>query len=97
MQAHIDARLDILNELARTFRQNISPSEAIERVRAIAKETASSAAPSASITNPRDYWRNVYANEVLRMDSYAGSEKAVAMSLRPLYKPWPRLRRATKE
>jgi hypothetical protein len=97
MQAEIDAKREILDALALTFRQNITPSEAINRIKGIAKDTEGAANGFAATTNPKDYWRNVYANEVLRMDAYAGSEKAVAMALRPLYKPWPKLKKIPNE
>ena len=95
MQAQIEAKQDILRELALVSENRKTKAAAFNELElaAIAGATAREAEAPDLLTNPRGFWRKVYANEFLKMKSSLGAERALALALQPHQKLWPVLRK----
>jgi len=92
-KAVIDARRDFLNELAVANSKSDKDRDLFhQRI----QDAATQALDLHSSSTPADfynYFKKLSAEEFLRMKDVQGEEKAIAMSIRPMKKPWVTLRK----
>jgi len=93
VQANIDAKRDLLEEISFAVEHGLRMSKIFKNVQEVA-----SSPDVISFTTQADYYnlhKKRYAEEVLRMRSVLGDNRAIAQALRSLTRPWPRLRKLT--
>jgi hypothetical protein len=94
IKAVIDARRDLLNEIAIGLS---NPAMTTDSLYGRIQETA--AHPSESIdssSTPSDYYnyfKKFYASDILQTKKLHGQDKALAMAVQSMNKPWARLRK----
>jgi hypothetical protein len=93
IQAQIDAKRDILEEMTFAIRRNDTEEEIFTYIAEVANMENT---VSASSLTPTDYYnihKKNYAEEILRMREVMDGRRAIAMSLQTIRKPWPKLRK----
>jgi hypothetical protein len=93
LQAILDAKRDLLQEISFRHTRSASPQEIFDYVGEIANGPDVPLRDDASTTDHYNFYKKVFAGEVVRTRQTLGDEKAVAAVLQPLRKPWPRLRK----
>jgi hypothetical protein len=97
-KAVIDAKRDFLNELAAGLSNPGNARDSIYRhVQQTASQTVEPIDSSSTPTDYYNYFKKLSASEFLQSKDIQGEDKAIAMALRPINKPWTRLRKKTGE
>ena len=92
IKAHVDARHDLLQEIALGKNRNM-PSEAIfGHVKSVANNSASPRLDSTP-ADRYNFYKKLYAEELLRKRPIMGDDKAIGAALQQLRKPWPKLKK----
>jgi len=89
VQASVDAKRDLLEEMSFAREHGLSLSRVFKNV----QEVASSPDVSSFSTQADhyNYHKKIYAQEVLRIRQTVGDERALAQAVRSLRRPWPKL------
>lgn len=97
MKAHVDARRDLLNDVALGLSQlHKSKEEVFRYVEAVANQPDIDITSNSTPTEFYNYYKKFYAAEMLRLRRSWGDDKTLAFSLSPLKKPWPKLEKKPK-
>ena len=91
VKAEIDAKRDLLNEIAFARNHNRNQKDIFSDVEAWANNPGNNITPNATSTDYYNYYKSVYADEVLHMRKAMGEDKAIALALQPLRKQWCKL------
>lgn len=91
-KAMIDAKSDLLNEInLELSRPSASREEVFSKVAAAASQPEINLNSSSTPIDYYNFYKKSYADEILRAKQVSGEDKALALALRPLRKPWPKL------
>lgn len=89
IKAQVDAKRDLLNELAtESTNPQKSREEVFRRMEAIANQQATDLNSKSTPADYYNYFKGSYANEVLSARKVLGDEKGLEMVLRPMKKQW---------
>lgn len=92
-KAAIDAKHDLLDEIATGLSGKKPTEEIYKHVEAIANQSNE---PFDAESDPAQYYtqfKMLYANEILQTRAHYGDEKGLAEALSHGKKPWPKLRK----
>jgi hypothetical protein len=93
VQGNVDAKRDLLQEVAFALKHNRSSKEVFNDIEEIVKTPDIGIAPFSTPEVYYNYYKRQYADEILHMRKVLGEEKAIAISLQPLRKQWPKLKK----
>lgn len=93
VQAEIDAKRDLLDEIAFAVKRNRSSKEIFSDIEELAGSPNVFIGPESTTTDYYNYYKRIYADEILHMRNAMDSQRAIAMSLQALRKQWPRLKK----
>lgn len=97
-KAMIDARSDLLNEIASELsKPGKSRDDVFTQVEAIANQAETELKSSSTPDDYYNHFKKAYASELLRVKNSQGVEQGLATALRPMRKPWPMLRKQAKK
>lgn len=92
ISAQVKARRDFLKELnARSVNKTNDELQAFAA--SIASQPAGRLKSKSTPTEHYNYWRNIYANEIVSSCRVMGNEKALQRALSSISKPWPELKK----
>lgn len=91
VKAGIDAKRDLLEEIAFAVNHNRSTDQIFGDVKEWVGNSPEAQYPKITSTDYYNYYKRVYAEEVLHMKKAVGGDEAIAMALQPLRKAWPKL------
>ena len=93
-KAAIDAKRDLLTEVAiGLFKVNKSKEEVYRHIEAIASQTDETLDSQSTPAQYYNYFKMLYANEILQTRRIYGEDKGLAEALSPSKKPWPKLQK----
>jgi hypothetical protein len=93
VQANVDAKRDLLDEIAFAVKRNRSAEEILSDIEELAGSPNVLISPGATTTDYYNYYKRIYADEIVHMRNAMDSQRAIAMSLQALRKQWPKLKR----
>lgn len=93
VQAQVTARYDILHEIVSVAQQGRPSSEAFSRAQEAADGPKIDFSHSLSVADRYNYYRRMFAREMVGIRRGQGDDKALERAHRLLSRPWPRLRR----
>jgi hypothetical protein len=93
IKANIDAKRDLLQEIAFAMEHKRTYDEIFGDMEELANSPKNIERADASPGEYYEYYKKIYADEVVRMRRAMGNEKAIAMSLQPLRRQWPVLKK----
>jgi hypothetical protein len=93
VQAHMDAKRELLEEILFSTRRNISTEEIFTNIAEIANRQIDFLSSTSSTTDYYNYYKKLYAEEILQMRKAMDSKRAIAMSLQGLRTSWVKLKK----
>ncbi|HKQ08003.1 MAG TPA: hypothetical protein VJ464_22950 [Blastocatellia bacterium] len=93
IQANIDAKRDLLEEIAFALKHNDSEDEIFDYIKEVARQVNTASESGFTPTDYYSYQKRIYAEEMLRMRDAMGGHRAITVSLQALRKPWPKLKK----
>ncbi len=97
VKAEVDARRDLLNDIALGLtRLGKSKEEVFRHVEKVAGGPDVAVGSDSTPTDFYNFYKKRYAAQVLRMSQAFGDEKGLAAALQPLRKPWVQLRKRSE-
>jgi hypothetical protein len=97
VKAEVDARRDLLNDMALGLSQlGRSKEEVFRYVETVANQPDVEISSGATPAEFYNFYKKFYAAQTLRTRGPLGDEKALAVALHPLKKTWPRLEKRPK-
>ena len=94
MKAHVDARRDLLNDMALGLSQlHKSKEEVFGHVEKIASQPDVDIGSNSTPTQFYHFHQKAYATEILRLRKALGDDKTLAFTLQPLKKEWRKLQK----
>jgi hypothetical protein len=91
VQAQLDAKRELLEEIAFALNHKKSHDDIYAGIEEIAKSQDVLITSTASSTDFYRYYKKVYAQEILSMRRAMDANKAIQLALQPLHRRWPRL------
>lgn len=91
VRAEVNAKLDLLHEVNRQVETGRPLGELFDRL--IANSTLVQYRPRMTASEAYDFYRQIFAEEILRMRGACGEAGALSLSLRELKREWPELRK----
>ena len=93
-KAVIDAKRDFLNELAGGLSNSGTTKDSLyEHLQETATQPVESIDSTSTPADYYNYFKKLSASEFLKSKDVQGEDKAIATSLRPIKKPWAKLRK----
>ena len=94
IKAHVDANRDLLQEIALGVRRQMPPEEIFNHIRSLTDRPNSRLGRKATPAERYNFYKRMYAEALLRRREVIGDDRrTISAALRPLRRPWPRLRR----
>jgi hypothetical protein len=93
VQAHMDAKRELLEEILFSTKRNISTEEIFAEVEELANRQTDFLSSTSSTTDYYNYYKKLYAEEILQMRKAMDSKRAIAMSLEGLRTSWVKLKK----
>lgn len=88
IQATIDAKRDVLQEIDFALKHNRKIEEIFGNIEGLANSQVEITTPSATSTDHYNFYKKLYAKEILSMRKVMGDNTAIATALQPLRRQW---------
>jgi len=92
LKTRIDAKHDLLDEIAFAIKHNRNMEEIFSYMEEVT-QSPEKVTEQASIATDYNYFKRLAAEEILRMRNIWGDQKAIAIAIQSLRKPWPQIRK----
>lgn len=93
VQAHIDAKRDLLEEISFATKRKRSSQEIFSDIEEIANNQYAIIRQNPTTSDYYNYYKKMYAEEILHMRNAMDSKKAISISLQALHKKWQKLKK----
>jgi hypothetical protein len=88
VQGIVDAKRDLLQEIAFAIEHKQTPEEIFSMIEQLTNSQNTYTSTNATSTNHYNFYKKMYAKEVLQMRKVLGDSKAIASALQPLRRQW---------